>query len=139
MSENEKKKSSKTWIIVLIIMLLFGFGAFAFLVVVGAVIVAATSPVSPDMNINLQKKVLEGKGDNEILILPIKGVIADEQFLRTSIGSISAIKSKLEQAEKDPKIKGVILKINSPGGTITATEIFTIISSNLKQNLKNQL
>lgn len=65
-----------------------------------------------------------GDGSNQLLSIKVEGVIAGESESDSFLGSLSglssgyAIKDQLIAAAKDSTIKGVILEINSPGGTI---------------------
>ncbi len=76
----------------------------------------------------LEEKVLEGEGRNKILLIDISGVISSEKKrsfadLDTGPDMVSRVKEELNQAAEDEKVKAVILKINSPGGTVTASDI----------------
>lgn len=76
----------------------------------------------------LEEKTLEGKGKNKILLIDISGVITSERKssftgLDSGPDPVSRIKEELDKAAQDKKIKAVILKINSPGGTVTASDI----------------
>lgn len=59
-----------------------------------------------------------------IAIIKIQGPITSEStsspFLGESIGAGSIIEN-IEKANKNPSIKGIILEINSPGGTVVAS------------------
>lgn len=76
----------------------------------------------------LEEKVLEGTGRQKILLLTIEGVISSERR-RTFAGldnepdTVARVKEVLDKAKDDGRIKAVILKINSPGGTVTASDI----------------
>jgi protease IV len=76
---------------------------------------------------DLEEKVITGKDKDKIALISIEGVISDdkkENFFGFSQESpISLIKESLKKAEKDPDVKALILKINSPGGTVTASDI----------------
>ncbi|MBN2435389.1 MAG: signal peptide peptidase SppA [Spirochaetes bacterium] len=51
-------------------------------------------------------------------------------------GGSDAIVEKLDQMQNDPKIKAVVIRINSPGGTVAATqEIFRKITEMRQQNI----
>ena len=69
--------------------------------------------------------VLEGEGDDKIVIIPVKGFItfADTRsFLeRESMGK--QVEERLLAAQDDPSVKAVILDIDTPGGSITASDI----------------
>ena len=76
----------------------------------------------------LEEQVLEGEGTGKILILDISGTISEEGKTNGLLGGaspsmVSLIRESLRTAEKDDEIKGVILRINSPGGTVTASDI----------------
>jgi protease IV len=74
----------------------------------------------------LQELTLEGTGDQKILVITIHGVISDrpdEGLLRSKPSMVQEIVSHLRQAEKDTQIKALLLKVNSPGGTVTASDI----------------
>jgi protease-4 len=44
-------------------------------------------------------------------------------FMMTTPSIVQQVVSQLRKAEKDKRIKAVVLKINSPGGTITASDL----------------
>jgi len=59
-----------------------------------------------------------------VAIIPIDGAIAKKMNLFSQISggaSTQLIQRDLEQALNDPKIKGIILQIDSPGGTVDGT------------------
>ncbi len=67
-------------------------------------------------------------GKDKILIIPIEGEISDQSspggvfsFDKESI--VSKVKTQLILAGQDPDIKAVIFKVDSPGGTVTASDI----------------
>ena len=69
---------------------------------------------------------LEGKAKQKILVIPVRGIISSaprEGFIRTRPSMVQEIVSQLRLAEKDENIKAVILKIDSPGGSVTASDI----------------
>jgi len=72
-----------------------------------------------------EEQVISGKGKNKILLLDISGVIQEEE---TSLFSgepdlVARVKEQLTKAARDETIKGVLLRINSPGGTVTASDL----------------
>jgi protease-4 len=74
----------------------------------------------------LEEFTLEGKADKKVLIIPIRGIISNapkEGFIRTRPGLVQEVVSQLRLAEDDKKVKAVILKIDSPGGSVTASDI----------------
>ena len=74
----------------------------------------------------LQEYILSGKDDEKILVIQIRGVISNapqEGFVRTRPSVVQEVVSQLRLAEEDENLKAVILKIDSPGGTVTASDI----------------
>ncbi len=80
-------------------------------------------PVEP-----LKETTVSGSGKDKILIIDISGIISEEG--KSSLVGLSGepdivtrIKEELKLAAKDKHIKAIILRINSPGGTVTAADI----------------
>ncbi len=74
----------------------------------------------------LEEYVLEGAGKNKVLLIPVRGFISDspkEHLLSRKPAMVQEIVSQLRKAEKDKDIKAVLLKVDSPGGSITASDI----------------
>ncbi len=74
----------------------------------------------------LREFKLQGSAKGKILIIPISGVISDtprKGFIRVHPSMVQKVVSHLRKAEKDPAVKEVVLKINSPGGSATASDI----------------
>ena len=85
--------------------------------------VSVIQPVTP-----LKEQLVEGKGQAKILLLNISGFISekgqsDRLKLQHSPSLVSEVRETLQKALKDSSIAGVIVKINSPGGTVTASDI----------------
>lgn len=65
------------------------------------------------------------KATGNIAIIQIKGAIASSpsgSFFSENYASADTIIKDIARAESDPKIKGVIFEINSPGGSAVASE-----------------
>ena len=74
----------------------------------------------------LREYTLEGGGSDKILLISVQGTISDmpkKGFVRSSPSMVQQIVSQLKKAEKDERIRAVLFKINSPGGTISASDI----------------
>jgi protease-4 len=90
----------------------------------------------------LEEKVLEGEGRDKILLIDISGIITSEKKrsfadLDSGPDMVARVKEELTQAAEDDRIKAIILKINSPGGTVTASDI--IYKEILKFKEKNKI
>lgn len=77
----------------------------------------------------LDEETVEGSGTAKILLLDLSGVLSEEtpSFSLTAppprVPLLARVREELQRAEKDERIKAVIVRINSPGGTITASDI----------------
>lgn len=74
----------------------------------------------------LKEFTLEGKGTEKVLVVPVRGTITnnpEESILRNKPGMVQEVVSHLEKAEKDKSIKAVLLKIESPGGSVNDSDI----------------
>ena len=76
----------------------------------------------------LEERILEGQGPSKILLVNITGMISEEEKskkmgLEEEVSMVSLIKEELIKAERDKDVKGVILRIDSPGGTVTASDL----------------
>ncbi len=85
--------------------------------------------LGPDKEAELLEHVMEGTDKDKILILSIDGVISETPTGASIFGggggesTVSAIINDLIKASFDKDIKGVILKVNSPGGTVTGSDL----------------
>jgi len=83
-------------------------------------------PLYPSLQ-PLEETVLQGQGQNKILLIDISGVISEKKSeglgftQKTSL--VDRVNEELQKAEGDSSIVGAIIKINSPGGSVTATDI----------------
>ena len=74
----------------------------------------------------LQEYTLEGGGRDKILVIPINGMISDspqQELFGSKPSLVEQVVVQLNKAKNDAQIKGVLLKINSSGGTITASDL----------------
>lgn len=83
----------------------------------------------------LEEKKVEGKGLDKILIIEISNVITGNEEERplgldSNESTVSRVKETLRKAEKDRRVKALVLRIDSPGGGVTASDI---IYSELKR------
>lgn len=90
----------------------------------------------------LKEFTLEGRGADKILLISVNGMISDasqKSLVRSKPSVVQQIVAQLKKAEKDKQIKAVLLKINSPGGTITASDILYHEISDFKARTKAKL
>jgi protease-4 len=62
--------------------------------------------------------------DGNVAVIPIKGLITGDSggLFGQEVASSPDIVNFIEKADSDPRIKGIIFEINSPGGSPVATE-----------------
>lgn len=85
--------------------------------------VALYQPVAP-----LQEKVIEGKGPGKVLLMDISGVLTYEKEdrgdrLKEHVNLVARVKEELGKAARDKEVRALILRINSPGGTVNASDL----------------
>jgi len=77
----------------------------------------------------LQEAYLEDNNSrNKIAVVPIDGVISGQTFGHSGYTMVDLIDDEFQRAAKDERVKAVILKVNSPGGEVLASDdIYKII------------
>ncbi|MHC4118305.1 MAG: S49 family peptidase [Planctomycetota bacterium] len=96
------------WRIVLSLSILTNIVLFLFLVGF------ATLIVSGQGGILAEETVRKGPAKNKIVVVSVQGIIHGE--------AAGDLYRQLEQAKLDPRVKGLIVRVNSPGGTISASD-----------------
>lgn len=76
----------------------------------------------------LKEKTVSGEGGDKVLLIDIKGVISNKKEVSAlgvemSVGLVDRVRETLKKAEKDDDVKALILRINTPGGTVTSSDI----------------
>ncbi|NIT52653.1 MAG: signal peptide peptidase SppA [candidate division Zixibacteria bacterium] len=76
----------------------------------------------------LKEKTIAGEGDHKILVVDISGMISNQKAVNTlgvetKLGMVDRVREILKKAEEDDEIRGVLLRINTPGGTVTSSDI----------------
>jgi protease IV len=99
----------------------------------GCVTVNLIEPPGP-----VQEVQLAGTGDGKVLLMDLTGVISSQEkegFLPQP-NLLATFKEELTKASKDEKVKAVVLRINSPGGTVNASDILYHELKTFKANKK---
>ena len=75
----------------------------------------------------LEETTVEGEGRDKVLLVDISNVITDLPT-RHAFGlieeesTVGRVQSELKKAAKDERVKALVLRINSPGGGVTASD-----------------
>lgn len=80
----------------------------------------------PDESEPLLEFTLQGKNEPKIFMISVKGKISNEAgegLFRPKPSMVQEFVSQLRKAEKDDAIKALLLQIDSPGGSVTASDI----------------
>lgn len=95
------------------LLLNIGLGGFAFLACLGA---AALNTGGDFSQAGLQENLHSGNasGKDKVAIINLEGVIMD--------GMLGYVHKQIHQAARDKSVKAVVLRITSPGGSITASD-----------------
>jgi protease-4 len=104
---------------------------YSFLLVIAVLLLttACAAPkfkLMPDATDPLREFTLEGSAKEKILLIPVRGMISDnpkQGILSSSPSLVDQVVAHLRKAEKDNQIKAILIKISSPGGTITASDL----------------
>jgi protease-4 len=98
---------------------------------VALLLIAGCSVLSIDLRPRirpLEESTVAGEGKPKILIMDLSGMLADETpglSLNPEpqrVPLLARVQEELRKAEKDERMKALIVRINSPGGTITASD-----------------
>lgn len=76
----------------------------------------------------LREHVVAGEGNAKILLIDVTRVITSDSErgafgLSGQESVVSRVEAELRQAAEDDHIKGILVRINTPGGTVTASDV----------------
>ncbi len=75
----------------------------------------------------LKEEVVSGYGRDKVLLLDLSGVILEGPrrgiWRLTTVTTAGRVKEELDKAAQDSRIKALVLRINSPGGTVSGSDI----------------
>ena len=116
------------------------FLSLALLVVTTNFFGCATINLSPSLG-DLEEVTIEGSGPGKILLIDFAGIINNQKNRditgnTINLGMVENIRSILKKAEKDKEIQALLIKMNSPGGTVTASDIIFHLLKDFKDSNK---
>ncbi len=87
---------------------------------------------------HLQENWVKDTGsENRIVIVPIEGVISSQGMGRSGPTLVEVVEEQLRRAAEDKRVKAVILKVNSPGGEVLASDdIYNLIQKFQRESRK---
>ena len=89
----------------------------------------------------LAEKTVAGKGDDKIVLIDISGIIKDGDTgsllgMRSKPNLTARIREELDLAAADRKVKAVVLRINTPGGSVTTSDVIAHELERFKEKKK---
>jgi len=83
--------------------------------------------VTPVSNLNelQERRVYDGSGRQKIVIIPIEGLLVNARstgLISQGENPVSLLTQQLQRAEQDSSVVAVVLRVNSPGGSVTASD-----------------
>ena len=89
----------------------------------------------------LQEKVIEGEGPGKVLLMDISGVLTYAQEKKGSsfkeqVNLVARVKEELGKASQDDQVRALVLRINTPGGTVSASDLLHHEIMQFKQKRK---
>jgi len=104
-----------------IVGLLLMLGIFLFVVGAG---ITQMPGVKGEGRFKFEEVTLSGsRGAPKIVCVPLEGVITTSASFGMGVDLVTRFAAELQQAERDEKVAGVLIAINSPGGGITGSDI----------------
>jgi protease-4 len=82
-------------------------------------------------------ELVAGKGEGKLVQIDLEGMITgmtESGFFGVPMSGVERVKTQLEQAAGDDRVKAVVLRINSPGGEVTASDtLYTAVKKLAEQ------
>lgn len=118
----ERKRNGRGWMIATIVLSVIL--AFTFVSqIIGTFLESIASAEGIGGTPHLLEVSLENnRSTDKIAVIPIEGVITSAGFDGAGYTMVELIEDQLKLAGKDDKVKAVMLKVNSPGGEVLASD-----------------
>jgi protease-4 len=79
----------------------------------------------------LEEETVEGSGDAKILLVDLSGFLSDESTSTllnltappARVPLLVRVREELKKAAADEKVKALVIRVNTPGGTVTASDV----------------
>ena len=118
----EGKRAGRGWVIATIVLAII----LAFTLVsrmVGTVFESIASAEGIGGTPHLTEVMVENnRSSDKIAVIPVEGIITSSSFDGGGYNMVDLIEDQLKLAAKDDKVKAVLLKVNSPGGEVLASD-----------------
>ena len=79
----------------------------------------------------LEEETVEGSGDAKVLLMDLSGFLSDESTSTllnltappARVPLLVRVREELKKATADEKVKALVIRVNTPGGTVTASDV----------------
>ena len=128
-----RPRKSRGWMIVAIVLLVLLvvslFGNFSQLVS-GLMPMQVARGVSSSSGPRLDESVIaDNDSNNKIVVIDVAGIITSRSMDQGGLTMVELIKEQLKRATEDDKVKAVLLRVDSPGGEVLASdEIYQLLT-----------
>jgi protease IV len=86
----------------------------------------------------LDETILEDNGAaNKIAVVEVNGIITSSPLNQQGYSMVDVIKAQLDRAQDDRRVKAVILKVDSPGGEVLASDEISDAIKNFQDGRKS--
>jgi len=96
------------------------------------------TPVSSSNKLQ-ERVVLPGKSGDKVAIVEVEGMLMNARtggFLQPTENKVSLFTQQMRAAAQDKSVKAVVLRVNSPGGTVTASDTMYEIVKDFRRHTK---
>lgn len=119
-----RRARRRSWLVLAVLFLtLIGWGLFKVTTAIKAGAKHFAHGVGGHAGGWLTETVLEDNGSkNKVVVIEVSGIIADEAVDHVGHSFVDRIEEELDLAAEDDQVKAVVLKIDSPGGEVLASD-----------------
>ena len=124
-----RTKGGNAWLWALGVVGVLALGFVGLIVVAASSLGGSSTGGIGNTSSDLHEVVIEeNKSDNKIAVIPIEGVITGSPIDPEGRTLVTLVKGQLERAAEDDAVKAVLLRVDSPGGEVLASdEIYLLI------------
>ncbi len=128
MDNPEVKREGKRygyWVLASIAFLFFISTVVLATLLFGGVVFVRLFSLEKELHDGYIEETLEGRGEAKIVMIPLEGVITSMHtgIVSGEVGQLEGFKKRLDRTKKDANVQAILLRIDSPGGEITACDI----------------
>jgi protease-4 len=106
----------KKWLVLLIVLAVFVSGVMV------EALYGAYDAMANEPDLTWEETVVSGAGDSKIVQLFVTGVISGEPNNAATPPMTEVLADQLRRIEEDEQVKAIVLRIDSPGGEVVATD-----------------